>query len=379
MTDVNTDYKCPPPKEPADQPKKPERQCPDLTETKCPVLADPPKCPPDPHHKCWCPKGSDKDKDCIEKLIDAQTELITSGDKAKSFKTDLEGLLAKAQTAAQEYTREKYENLVRQWVEQDCDIAELIRKVVCAVPCWRCIIECHICPLLYVLRDAELRLFSDRTPTTKVDNLHELLFCQTQDKAEKERTFNRIKAVLTAWEKPVQTIEKVLTDNAKLIADITKALGTDGPKVVYDLFFKLIPLHLAIAPPRVSDSDPRTKIAKEYTQFCHCDWGKPDTCCGPDVGEWSLRQRLIGPQPYLIDPNAYFTIICCLVDKRWRPAREQLSRAEAAIENTQILIRRYTAVIENGLKNFEKDAEAAIPAVVDCSKYEPDQTEYDHA
>ena len=33
------------------------------------------------------------------------------------------------------------------WLKQDAN-RRLIRKLVCAVPCWGCVIECHVCPLL---------------------------------------------------------------------------------------------------------------------------------------------------------------------------------------------------------------------------------------
>jgi hypothetical protein len=368
-TNAMTDYKCPPPDDCASQPHDPGDSCRDLPITTCPVLSDPDPCPPDPDHKCWCPKKPDKTKECLEKRIDDQTEPIAKGEKAKLFKSELEALLAKAQTATQEYSREKYDQLVKRWVEEDCDIAELVRKLVCAVPCWRCVIECYVCPLLYEMKDAELRLFRTGTPDTTVNNLQELLFCQKQDKAAKERTFARIKAVLAAWEKPATTIDKVLADNAKRIVDAGKSLGSEGTKVVYDVFLKLIPLHLAIAPP---GSKLKTKIAREYTEFCHCDRGYPDTCCGPDAGELSLRERLIGVQPYLIDPNDYFKVICCLVDHRYQPAKDQSGAAEAAVTTTENLIKRYEAVVVNGLKNFDRDARAAIPAVVDCSMYESD-------
>jgi hypothetical protein len=374
-TDAMTDHKCPPPDDPAVQPHNPGDKCYPLPDTHCPELKDPEKCPPDPYLHCKCPRGPDTNKDCLDKLIDKQTEPITSGDKAKAFKADLEAFLAKAQAASKEYTLDKFDKLVKQWVEEDCNIAELVRKLVCAVPCWRCIIECHICPLIYELRDAEQRLFGDGKLPAEVKNLNELLCCQTQDKAAKERTFNRIKSVLTAWEKPAQTIEKALADNAKIIADVSASLG---PKAVYDVFLKLIPLHLAIAPPR--DSQWKTKIAKVYTQFCHCDEGNPDECCGPNVGELSWRQRLIGPQPYLIDPAEYFKVVCCLVKYRYEPAKNALSGAEAAVANTTNLIKRYQAVIENGPKTFEKDAKAAIPAVIICTDYDvPDDTESSHA
>ena len=363
-----TDYKYDAPEEPkgpADQPDLPAegKDC-SLPESCPPELEKPKKCDPD----CNCPPGPGKKRGCLEDLIEEQTAPITAGDKAKTFKADLEAFLQKANAASQEYTRDKHEKLLKQWKEEDAQIVELTRKLDCTLSCWRCVIECIVCPMLYDLRDAELRLFTEGPPVMKVHNLFDLLHWHTQEKAKKQRTFDRIKAVLAAWEKPAQTIEKALADDAKLIADIGKSLGSEPSKVVYDLFFKLIPLHLAIAPPATIA---KTKIDKEYTRFCHCDKGKPEKCCGPNVGELSLRQRLIGPQPYLIDPNDYFKVICCLVDNLYRPAKDQLSQAEAWVTSTENQIKRLQAAIDNGLKTFDKDAKAAIPSVIDCDKYTP--------
>jgi len=359
-----SDYKYPsghdcPSTDSAPQPHPPEDGCEKLPETKPPKLDPPEKCPDPP---CKCPKKPDSSSNCLEDLIDEQAAQITVAEKAKAFKADLEALLAKATTAAQEYTRVQYEKLVKQWVEQDHEIAGLIRAVVCRFPCWRCIIECYVCPLLNEMHYAEEWLYRTGPPSTQVYNLYELRFWYERDLAAKQRVFERIKKVLAAWEKPAQTIEKNLADDAKLIETI-KTMGSD-PKVVYDLFLKLIPMHLAIAPP--ANTKWKTEIGVEYTQFCGCDTGCPDDCCGPDVGVWSLRQRLTGPQPYLIDPNNYFKVICCLVEKRYRPSKDQVAAAEAAFQGVDNDIQRAKAQIENGLKNFERDAKGAIPNVIDC-------------
>jgi hypothetical protein len=370
--DAMTDYKCPPVEYAAQQTADPE-QCYDLQEAKPPDFEEQEKCA----QVCYCPPTSQTGKDCLEKLIDKQTPDITQGDKAKTFKAELEQLLTKARAASQEYTQERYDRLVKQWIEQDCEIADLIRKLECAVPCWRCVIECHVCPLLYEFMYAEERLFSGLTPPAKVRNLQELLFWQTQDKEAKDRTFLRIKGVLAAWEKPAQTIEKALADDAKLITDVCKSLCAEPAKAIFDLFLRLIPLHLAVAPPA---SKVRTKIASEYTKFCECDaQGEPDDCCGPNVGRLSLRNRIIGPQPYLIKPQDYFNLICCLVENRYQQAKDHLGRAEAAVANTQTLIARNKALLENGPKTFDKDARAAIPAVIDCGVYRSYEAEGSHA
>lgn len=361
---------CPPaPKNPADQPHPPGVDtCGDLPTTKPPTLDPPKECPKD--ESCRCKETPTSDPNCLERLIEQQAAEIAAAEKAKAFKADLEALLAKARTASQDYTRAKHDKLTKQWDEQDVTIAELIRRLVCALPCWRCVIECYICPLLNELHYAEQWLYGDGTLYSDVHNLHDLLYWHTRDKEAKERRFNRIKSVLAAWEKPAQTIEKALADNQALIDAVSKQIGTDPGKAVYDVFLRLVPLHLAIAPP--SNSKWRTRIDKQYTQFCGCDTGTPDNCCGPDVGEWSLRQRLVGPQPYLIDPNDYFAVVCCLVEKRYNPAKDALGKAEADWVTVDNRIKRYKSQLDTWVKSFEKDAKGAIPAVIDCCDFEKD-------
>jgi hypothetical protein len=309
-------------------------------------------------------------------LIDAQASALVEAEKAKTFKADLEALLGKARTASQEYTRDKYEKLVKQWVEQDKQIAELIRKLVCAVPCWRCIIECFVCPLLNEMHAAEWKLYGDGTIPSDLHNQYDLLYWYTRYKDIQERQFNRIKGILAAWEKPAQTIEKALADDAKLIADASGALGTTPSKVVHDVFFRLVPMHLAIAPPvNASFPDWTTRIDQMYIDFCKCDTSTPDACCGPNTAEPSLRERLIGPQPYLIDPNDYFAIICCLVDKRYRPAKEELSKAEAKMSVADTELKRLKARVDNSLKSFDKDAKGAIPTEVNCCDFTKEEDE----
>lgn len=366
-------HDCPPPPDnPADQPKPPGQDCkPDLPDTKAPTLDDPPKCP-DPPCNCPTTPGS-SGPDCLQKQIDAEAAKITAADRAKVAKTELEAFLAKAKAAAQEYNRAKYEKLVKQWQDEDRDVAELVRKLVCALPCWKCVIECYVCPIINDLRDSELRLcdgdWKDYYNDYKTHNLYDLRYWLDRDRDYKTQRLQRIRNVLAAWEKPAQTIDKALTDDAKLIADCNKALGVDPSSVVFDVFFKLVPMHLAIAPPAIN-AEVTTQIDKKYTEFCECDEGDPDDCCGPDVGKLSWRERLIGPQPYLIDPNEYFKIICCLVENRYQPAKDQAADADAAYQKVDNEIQRRKTQVDNALKTFEKDAKGAIPPDVDCCDFE---------
>jgi hypothetical protein len=330
----------------------------------------PPKPCPDPDPCCKCPTTPGTDPTCIEHFINSQTDAIAAGKKAETFKAELVQFQAKVTTAKGDYTREKFEALVKLWVDLDADIAKFIAKFVCNVSCWRCIIECYVCPLLNKLHYAEQWLYGDGTLYADVKNWYDLQYWYSRDKDAKERTFNRIKDVLKAWEKPAATIEAVLKQNRALLDALDKSPSSDKGKVVYDLFLKLIPLHLAIAP--ASGSAWTTKIGKEYTEFCGCDTGTPDDCCGPDVGVLSLRERLIPPQPYLVDPEDYFKIICCLVENRYLPAKDALSDAENKLTAAAATIKSYTDQITNGLASFEKDAKGAIPGVFDCCDYECD-------
>jgi hypothetical protein len=355
-------------------PGKPD-ECKTLKPSEPPEYKEPTPCPPD----CKCPDGSHPKPNCIEDLIARQDAEIAVAEKAKKFKEALVALLAKARAASQDYTQDRYKNLCKRWVEEDNRIAELIRKLECTVTCWRCAIECYICPLINQLYNNQQLLDGDVTLPTEVHSLYELQNWRARDKDKRERSFNRIQSVLAAWEKPAQTIDKILTDNDKLITDSLKLVGSDPTKVIYDIFFRLVPLHLAIAPfsglSWETNGSWKTNILEEWTweAFCKCDKGasEPDDCCGPDVGEWSMRQRLIGPQPYLIEPNKYFDLVCCLVEKRYEPAKSILAKAENDLAAVEKRITDLKAQIENGLKSFDKDAKATIPSVIDCDECKP--------
>jgi hypothetical protein len=359
-TEKPNDQDCTPKPDPGQQPpQKPDCET-KLPETTPPKPPDPPEC----KNPCCCPHGPAPKPNCLEDLIQDQAEEIAKAEKAKQFKTELEALLTKAQAAAQDYTRATYDRLVKDWKDQDEAIVDIIQKVVCGVPCWECVIECYICPILNEMRDAEWHLYGEEKLYATASTYYDVLYWHQQDRDVKERRFNRIKSVLAAWEKPAQTIEKILGANNLLLAEIKKAL--DSPNTIFDLFLKLIPQHLAIAP-----AGTPSKIDEKYTAFCKCDTGEPDNCCIRDAGmnKWSLRKKWLGPQPYLVDPQIYIDIICCLVKHRYAPAQEALSDAEAAVLTAENDIKRAKAIIENGLKDFEKNSKGAIPLVIDCEKH----------
>lgn len=355
-------HECPPvPDNPADQPRLPKCDCEKPPTNKPPELKPPAPCPPS---DCKCPTEPGPTSTCLDRLVESRAGQIARAEKAKAYVVEIQAIQAKAKTAAQTYTRDAYDKLLTQWKNEDRDIADLIRKLVCAVPCWKCILECYVCPLLNDLHLSLLSLYGDGTLYSDVHNLYDLQYWLQRDVDAKTRAFTRIRDVLTAWADPAKTILANLQANAALIANANKSLGTDAPKVVYDVFFRLVPMHLAIAPP--ASADYTTRIGKQYTEFCECDTGNTDDCCGPNVGERSLRQQLIPPQAYLIDPNEYYKLICCLVEKRYHPAQDVLTEAQAALQTTSDEITRRKGQLDAYSKTFDSDAKGRIPSVVVC-------------
>lgn len=351
---------CKPPQGQTD-PDKPKKKCEPLDPgPEAPTLPELPKCP----EPCCCPTKPGSTGTCLDDLIDEQAKLMSEAERAKSFKADLEELLKKAKAAKLEYSQEKYKDLLERWEKQDASIADLIAKLVCQVPCWWCLIECEICPLLYAIRDLDLRLNGDGTLTDKVYSLRDLRYWQERNRDAKAAIFDRIKKVLAAWEKPATTLDKVLADNLKLINDTKNILGTDPATAVLNVFLKLVSTHLAIAPRGAT-----SKISPEYTKFCSCDESEPDDCCGPDVGVLSIRRRLIEPLPYIVDPDKFFDIICCLATERYLPAKNMLAKAESDLLKTESAIKRAEADLELKKNSIHLDYKANVTNPIDCDKY----------
>lgn len=322
---------------PGETPTKPEG---DLLE--CAVLDDPPAAPkvPDPRKcepRCTCPATPGSEPNCFEELIGKQGELVSKAEAARSAKAALEELLASAKTAMQGYTREKYDDFVKRWTKQDEEIVGAIKTVVCNVKCWWCVIECEICPLLYQIREIETKLDGapDSQPSAAA-SLRDLEYWHQRNVHWRRVVSERIKAVLDAWKDPAKSIEEALLANETSLATIR---GLEPRKQILEVFLRLVPLHLAIAPRPLE-----TAIDAKYIDLClDCDEGETDDCCGPDVGIRSARNRLTPLQAYIVDPDDYFRIICCLARSRYLPAQSQLSKAEFDLATTRDEIARLTA------------------------------------
>jgi hypothetical protein len=361
-----SDPKAPCTKGPAKQPHDPGADCkPPGSSPQAPSLPDPKPC----ETCCECPGKPPSGANCFDDLIAKETKTAAMADRAKAFKADLEALQQKTKAALQDYTDDKYKELLSRWTKLDADIVEFIKKLVCAIPCWWCVVECEICPLLYAVRDLERKLYGTGTHYAKVDSLLDLQYWWSRERDVRLATLNRVKNVMTAWEKPAATIDKVLTDNANFIQNSGNILASNTATLLYELFFKVVPLHLAIAPPA---SVRTTGIESKYVELCPCDdAGPPDDCCGPNVGVLSLRERLVGPQPFLIAPSKYVDLVCCLANTRYHPAKEAWADADSEVSKITDVIARITADIGAKTTSLPQDAKARLSKPIDCQQYKP--------
>jgi hypothetical protein len=354
---------------PSDQYPTQNPRDPQTRSRKCDPLPTGPETPTLPpiescEQPCCCPRPPGILGSCLDDLITKQVEQIAAAEYAKASKADLEDLLKKTNAARQDYSKTKYLELRDRWDKEDAALADLIAKLICAVPCWKCVIECEICTLLYAVHELDLKLNGDGQLTTQVYSLRDLGYWLGRNLEAKQAVVDRIKVVLAAWEKPAQTLDKILTDNAKAIDEIKKILATDSPGAIFALFAKVLPMHLAIAPRGAS-----SKIGAEYTALCCCYPGSPDDCCGPDVGVPSLLQELIGAQPYIVDPAKLFDIVCCIATERYLPAKDQLAQAAAELAKINAAIAKAKSDIDQKWASIAADFKANVANPINCDDY----------
>lgn len=338
------------------------------TDAKCqPLVApDPPKMP-DPEtcpQPCCCPPGpGGGGGTCLDPLITEQSQLADKAALAKDFADELRALQAKIISARTNYTSEKHKALLKDWQDQDKAIGKLAADVACSVGCWKCLLECRLCPQLNEIRALERKLNGTGVYAKTVDTLQEQAAWFERSRNERQAVVDRIKDVLAAWEDPAKVLEDALTADKALIDTVRGLLSTDAPGALYALFVQLIPTHWAIRPRGVKSE------VEDYVELCTCGETPPDDCCGPDTASGTSLQRLPKPLPYLVDPNGLSDILCCLVTQRYLPAKNLLSEAHAKFENAKQEVERTIALIKSKTEGLEAAFKAELPTPIDCGPY----------
>jgi hypothetical protein len=332
---------------------------------KPPHLEKPKRCEPG----CDCPTKPSPPQTCFDKMIAKQDNIASRAERANQIKADLQALKDKADAAKQTYTRQKYEDFKKRWKCLDKAIVTAIGTVTCDPKCWWCVVECHICPELYRIRWIEERLYGDGTLMGDVHSLPDLEYWHERNVKTKQRAFDRIEAVLQAWKDPTTSIDAALTLNEQLVGNIR---GLDQAEGLRTVLFEIVPRHLAIAPRDVdSPRDIDTAIEQKYIDLCSdCDPAPdPDDCCGPDVSLPSARQRLIPPQAFIVDPDRYMDVLCCLITQRYEPAQRQLENAKAIRDQIAADITALDQELKERLLNPLAKFKANIVLPIDCHKY----------
>jgi hypothetical protein len=382
---------------------------------RCEKLKDPPKVPTIPERgkcpqPCNCPTPpGGPPSSCLDDLIRCQNIIVKKADRAKAFVEELTAIQGTVTSAQVDYTQARFKDLRKTWKEQDKLILELIRNLVCGVDCWECLLECRLCTQLIEIRALEDRLNGTGVLTKEVYSLFDLQAWHQRNVANMQARVDRINLVLAAWEKPSDTLGDVLDKNGKLIEDTKNIIATDPAKAVYDVFITLLPRHWAIRPRDVGpkkewascidtryikiceckegqqkgDEKSQDKGQQEGQdkgecddsapdpEKCQCDDGTPDDCCGPDVGVLNLRQRLVGPLPYIVDPTLFPDIICCLTNERLSPASEQLATAQANLDAATAEIDLVKKRIADKTGAIEANFRAELSNPIDCTQYQP--------
>lgn len=388
--------------EPVRQPGDPDPNCTAMPKPPLPPCYKPPaKCDP----CCTCPPTTSEPPLCFEDLIKIEADAASRGDQAKKFKADLEALMGKVKASTLEYTVDAFDDLLERWKQEDESIVCLIRSIHCALPCWQCVIECEICPLISDIVRLESKLSGetkscpkdedDGTQDTKpcgsdsasdtagsgtptdppkvetITSVYDIRQYWWREKIRRQALFDHVSGVMKAWETPFKTLDGALKANAEIIKNTMPLLGVDqkkdASKLLFDVFFRLIPMHLAIAP---TANVATTKIAKKYTEFCCCDNSDPlHCCCGVVIRLPTVRDRIIGPQPYLIEPSKYATLMCCLAKNVFQPAKQQASEAESKYTEYDTEAKAAEAAIAAQLKSLAADAKLRLSKTIECGSY----------
>lgn len=372
----------------------------------CEKLPDPPKVPEIPERgkcpqTCDCPSPpGGEPQTCLDDLIRKQNIIVKQAERAKAFADELTEIQNKVKSAQADYTQARFSDLRKLWKDQDGLIVELIRKLVCAVDCWECLLACRLCNQLSDIRRLEDRLngapgddVTGTGPLTKdVHSLFDLQAWHERNVAQMAARMKRITDVMGAWDKPSGTLGDVLEKNGNLIKESQNLLASDSAKVVFDVFMTLIPRHWAIRPrDQGAQSEWKSGIDMKYVTICECpqdddqqscndgddddgekcqcDEGMPDDCCGPDVGILSLRQRLVGVLPYIVDPAKFPALICCLTNFRLSPASDQLAQAQAYLAATTAEIELVRKQIDDKKAAIEASFRDSLANPIDCTKY----------
>lgn len=286
------------------------------------------------------------DKDGFGKLMNQISKDIAVGAVRKEQMAELGKLESNLRSAADQYDARKYDELVERWREQDGRIADLLAK-------WRGQKEPlngieQVRKLYDDIAALEKQMEDDPPLADDGKGLNTRRALQQLKRDVSYRKCERAREQLSAWDKPAQTLDKVLADNDKAIAEANKIIDrTDVPTLAFDLYFKLIPVHLHIKP------------EDEYTQV-ELDGDESDLL---EV-DGSLDYALPKPLPSLIRPADYPARYMREVETL-AAATSELAAATGALAAIDAASARTTSQIVEQRNNLDKAARAILSSAAE--------------
>lgn len=281
-----------------------------------------------------------------DSVLDGFSSELAKAAVLKTYQAELDGLLQKARGTAQAYDQQKHDELLMRWTEQDDKIADLINRL-CAVGTWTDDFAEKVGPVYLGLKALQKEL--DDWPISmpdaaKCSRLNCALHQAWRD--ARQREYAEQKKVLPVWAQLVASLEKTLDDNDKLIVEAYKTASAANPvqqkALPADLFTRLVPQHLAIAP--------AARNVKPLSQY---DAALADIESAIDAA--------LAPQPALIAPADY--------GNRWnekvsevKPALDALAEAEGALKKVADGVERRGRQLDEGIKSAPVDAKRALQA-----------------
>lgn len=238
--------------------------------------------------------------------------------KLAQIKKDIDAFMPKKAAVVKEYT-DKYPGLNDRWVQQNAQVADLWKAILCHVPDWKEIAEDCICKKLKEIDD-----LADDIDTTCKKGPNEL----ARDIAK--AAADAAKAKLDALIANTQRVDAALTANGKLIAELQGLLnGKERSVAIWGFFFVLAPLHVQLTSETATDDCKNVlKGLPTPDEICGCT---PATTATSGSGGHASSDAA-HDYPWLIDPKHFAAAIDCAWSEL-RAKNEKLGEAENVFAN----------------------------------------------
>jgi hypothetical protein len=285
----------------------------------------------------------------IETALNEVSVQLGAAERKKEYKTKLDSLLQITNGAMAEYSGKKYQELLKRWKDLDDLVTKLQTELTASFPQWETQLKTSVGPLFATLTGQRQQL-GQRTepaqPSSGKDSLYTQRDRQQVQLELAQAHSDQALAALMAWASPARNIEKVLSENERTASEIGKMpiAQPDAATRLYDMFFKLLPMHWLIAPPSEQERvNPEKYVVKVA--------GAPS---------WEALLQMLGPQPRLIEPSAYLAQLGQHQLKQYKDAQNALAKADGALKGTLEEIKRIEKALDKPLDALEKNAKAAL-------------------